>query len=499
MNYLKRVVISIIRHVNKSLLLFLVVFLLGNLIVGALSIHTSTNAVKSEIKRDLGAVMTVNGTKSLEERYWSNMYQMSFEKKIVEIAASFDDANPAVTSFDYLLKSSVACNDFASSYFIGSNIIETDLRENHALIGVNQAHFVDLLDQNIVLTEGRTFTQEEIDTGAHVILLNEDYQHVDDFSVSNDSGGSEITKKLSNLKVGDKVSVSTIIYEDYYGGKVFSEDTQEYEIIGFHKKNKLQSNNVFGVFIYHYEDAIYVPVNALLQTYERIEKIVDENQLSYSSDHYYPSLQSITMKLNDPEAVYEAAKELLMEYKKRGISEVEVFSSADSYEAVAGPLESLSNIANIVVVVSTVIAIFILYLIVTLFLKDRKHEIGIYLALGEIRWKILCQIFLEVYLVGILAITLSLYSGFQLGGRISKDILSSQIQKQQEVIDTKLDKLDSILPDNMESTMVLDTYQVRLSFETILMIYGISSLILLVASTLPIHLLMKTKPKNTLL
>ena len=42
MNYLKRIFVSIERRKGKSLLLFLIVFLLGNVIAGAVAIQQST-------------------------------------------------------------------------------------------------------------------------------------------------------------------------------------------------------------------------------------------------------------------------------------------------------------------------------------------------------------------------------------------------------------------------------------------------------------------------
>lgn len=50
MNFLKRALLSIQRRKGKSIILFLVIFILGNLMAGAIAIQQATRGVETNIK-----------------------------------------------------------------------------------------------------------------------------------------------------------------------------------------------------------------------------------------------------------------------------------------------------------------------------------------------------------------------------------------------------------------------------------------------------------------
>src|SRR5699024_6987028 len=59
MNFIKRGFLGITRKKGKSLILLAVIFILGNLISGAISIQQATGNVETNIKDRLGAAATV--------------------------------------------------------------------------------------------------------------------------------------------------------------------------------------------------------------------------------------------------------------------------------------------------------------------------------------------------------------------------------------------------------------------------------------------------------
>jgi putative ABC transport system permease protein len=58
MNYWKRAKNSIFRTKGKSLILFAVIFVLGNVIAGAIAIQQSTTNVEKKMKQELGATVS---------------------------------------------------------------------------------------------------------------------------------------------------------------------------------------------------------------------------------------------------------------------------------------------------------------------------------------------------------------------------------------------------------------------------------------------------------
>ena len=59
MNYLKRAWLSVTRRKGKSLLLFIIIFILSNVIAGAVSIQQATQNVEKTIKNKMGATETL--------------------------------------------------------------------------------------------------------------------------------------------------------------------------------------------------------------------------------------------------------------------------------------------------------------------------------------------------------------------------------------------------------------------------------------------------------
>ena len=69
MNYFKRCILNIIRKPSKTLLLFLIIFLLGNLVCGSYAIAQSTTLIQNDIKQKLGALVTIHMDSKMMEEY----------------------------------------------------------------------------------------------------------------------------------------------------------------------------------------------------------------------------------------------------------------------------------------------------------------------------------------------------------------------------------------------------------------------------------------------
>lgn len=59
MNFLKRAIRSVTRQKSKSLILFTVIFVLGNILAGSVIIQQSTQHVEKITKEQMGAIATV--------------------------------------------------------------------------------------------------------------------------------------------------------------------------------------------------------------------------------------------------------------------------------------------------------------------------------------------------------------------------------------------------------------------------------------------------------
>src|SRR5690625_6457014 len=169
--------------------------------------------------------------------------------------------------------------------------------------------------------------------------------------------------------------------------------------------------------------------------------------------------------LNNPEDVEAFEQEitpLLPELYK-------VSSATEQYDSISGPIESMSKLSIYVLIAAVVATVLITGLVVLLFLRDRKRELGIYLSLGEKRGRVVGQILIEVMVVAFIGISLSLFSGNLLAGQISDTLMKTDDNSQ--YYDDYMYYGD--FQTNLTTEDVLDSYEVSLDSNYILVFYGI--------------------------
>src|SRR5690625_3102948 len=114
MNFIKRGFLGITRKKGKSLILLAVIFILGNLIAGAISIQQATGNVESSIKERLGAATTVE----LDQEKMNNMSDADWEGLVIEEVGA--DLINQIGQLSY-----VKYYDYNMNTYIGSETIES--------------------------------------------------------------------------------------------------------------------------------------------------------------------------------------------------------------------------------------------------------------------------------------------------------------------------------------------------------------------------------------
>lgn len=180
----------------------------------------------------------------------------------------------------------------------------------------------------------------------------------------------------------------------------------------------------------------------------------------------------------------------------------------DSYAGIAPSMEMLSQVANQMLVGVTLASILTLSLLITLFLKDRRHEIGIYLAIGEKRIKIIMQIIFEVISIAVVGITLAVFVGNLIAGRLSHEMVLNEVnQPVQEPVDrwgfgrgpdemglAELGFAPELTPDEL-----MAAFDTTLSANTVMLIYGAAVAIVMLSTLIPVVYVVRLQPKKVLL
>ena len=382
--------------------------------------------------------------------------------------------------------------------------LDPDFGQPYTVRGVSQGDFMDLRQGVVEIVEGQTFTEEQVANGEHVVVI------------------SQPLAEYNNLQVGDFITLhNSVPNETDEGGRLPSILLESYtvEIIGLF--------NVVGIeditfserlrdWTTYYElrafdtmNRLYLPASLVLEashrnsyeglrlTEERGERLGFEVSWEFL-DHY--QLRPIFV-LHDPLDVgyfSEAVYQLLG-------GAVHISEGSHRFAPITATMTTMRTVADGVLVGASIASVVILALIVTLFFYDRRHEVGIYLALGERRRKIVSQLLTEVFIVATFAITSSLLVGTLVANHLTMDLLQEEVAGI-EVEPTLMFTADDVnlweamgLPAAMTGEEMLEFYDVSLNAQTILLFYLASFGVIVISTVVPTIYLVRLSPKKILM
>ncbi|WP_062051899.1 ABC transporter permease [Bacillus sp. JCM 19034] len=487
MNFLKRGLLSITRKKGKSLILLAIIFILGNLIAGAISIQQATDSVEKSIKERLGTGATIDydhdALNQMSEEEW-----MEFEWTSLSI-----DTIRQVGELQY-----VKYYDYSTSTYLASDDLESYQGENNEyevmydgiyhpefrLKGTNYAPVIDFEEEKSRLVDGRVFTEEEISNGSAVTI---------------------ISKKLADqnqVSVGDSIVLTNgVINYTESGEELYDSRDVVLEVIGLFETLTLaedtedsdSDNGMWDWMDIEAQNMLYVPNDLILdELHYQIEKEIEMNPefAMYYEDgieeHYTPIY--VLNSVDDVEPFTEEVTPLLPELYI-------VKSAVDQYDSIAKPIQSMSKLSGYVLIVSIIASVLIIGLVVLLFLRDRKRELGIYLSLGERRGRVIGQILLEVMLVALIGIALSLFTGNLLASGVSETLMTNDDQSSgfEEIY------YHDDINTNVTTDDVLESYEVQLSSTYILWFLVVGLLTVLVSTVIPLLYIVRLNPKKILM
>ena len=424
MKFWQRALKSVTRRKGRSFILFLVIFILGNVIAGAVAIEQSTRNVEEETKKQMGTQATI------EMDY--EAFDQDMQKNPEKFEGDMELQKPpslkeyeAVGGLPY-----VKYYDLSVPAYFGTNKVKGYVPENSGFSGMganyvfsvkgtNRTELVDVEEGLIKLIEGEAFTEKDLQDGSNKVVISKE------------------VAELNNLSVGDQLVID--VTGQYYPGEgqeVTEEEMAEPETITFDFPVK-----VAGIFsVVKKEDSgkqtneqkseaqwqamdqintLYAPNELAKNVQKQIDEKIRKLDATEAQEDYYAA-KYILKSIDDVEAFREEANALITnKYYK-------IFASTDEYEQIAGGMKKLGTISQYVVLIAALATVLIISLVILLFLRDRKHELGIYLSLGESRGEIIGQIVMELLLTSVIALVLSLVTGNLLGGLVSNSFLQTE-------------------------------------------------------------------------
>ena len=440
MNLCKRACLYSIRKKGKTLTLLAFLLVMATLMLTCLSIQSATETANANIKKALLGYFTINA-KTLE-----NGIPEDTVSQILDVDG---------LSGRYTLRSYT----YAAYFDADGNLLEinTDAArvpegyENAGRVVASSNSREDsyFTDGGFEMVEGNPIITE---TGSQV-LLHEKFAQRNGLSVGD-------TMLLGNVE--DKSQTIPVMVAGIFT------NTEEQDSIGIAPSYDLYDNIVFtdlstaSFLLYGTEGTTNVQYGDFyVNDPDKLERIMADVQELDGVDW-----ESCTLTRYDND--YQNAKE---------------------------SLEGLQNIVFIAIAVVSVICFLVLALFLTLRLRERIHETGVYLAMGISKGSVLLQYLLEVILVAAIALVISFGTSTAISHQIGSSLLSQVTSETCETVDL-IGKSEAA--EEPAEDLGLAEIEVAVSAVDYALVWAFGMALCVASTVLAACPIMKMKPKSIL-
>lgn len=457
MRIFKHAVLNLIRKPMKAIMILLIIVLVFSLVFTGIIIQNSIYQSRIFIRMQLGAVVRY------EQDWYKAMIDEIGEDEYAKMQISrntaVDIGKDSRVKDTYLIE-----NAYATAVGFKSGIEQGDIilydsailpdkrsPDNEQMAYINLSGSENLIPfefetGKLSLTSGRFFTDNELTGSDRVVIISEE------FAAAN------------NLRPEDTISMNS-----YYM------DNIDCTVIG-----------IYSGAPQYTEDNFYT-TSSLIQEINSFEEYPMEG------------FSAVYFMLNDPLDVdgfiADSTEKLPSKYTK-------LTANTEKYKSLTKPLDLMEIITNILIWVIFAAGAMIIIAVVTIFIRDRKFEIGLLLSTGESKLKIAGQFIFEIALVALIAFLLS--TGIS---RLTSDYVGNWIV-QNQLIEEKTDPYnqangwyyneDLSSGSDVSIDSVAEDFNVSIDFDTLLKLFLISMGIMVIAAGAPLFIILRYKPREAL-
>ncbi|MEC1347736.1 ABC transporter permease [Bacillus haynesii] len=475
MNFFKRAFWSMKAKKGKTLLQLFVFTMICLLVLTGITIQSA--AVKSSklAREQLGGsvMLKVDREKMMQEQQESGD-RKRFEStpisvKSAEKLASLDH----VKSYNFISSTSALADNFdpIESGDEDSSDSNSDepagpggdeqggrqmMQADVSIDGVTSTALVsEFSDGTSKITEGRALTKDDVNKKVAVI--------------------EETLAEENKLKIGDTIKV-----------KASSDEatTINLKIVGIYKTTSSGDNQAQNFAFLNPYNKIYTPYTAAS---------------ALKGDDYKNAIDEAAYNMDDASNI----DAFIASAKKTGI-DLDTFTldaNDQLYQQMVGPIENVASFSKNVVYLVTIAGAVILGLIVMMSIRERKYEMGVLMAIGEKRWKLIGQFLTEILMIAVLAIGISALTGSLIAEQIGNQLLSQQIEQtsaSQSAGGMMGPGGGGFFRQSTAQVSAIDQLDIQVSFGDLMALGGIGLLIAMFATLLPSISVLRLHPKTIL-
>ncbi|MCY7903898.1 ABC transporter permease [Bacillus inaquosorum] len=482
MNFIKRAFWNMKAKKGKTLLQLFVFTVICVFVLSGLTIQSAAQKSSELARQELGGSVTlqVDRQKQMEKQQDSGE-KRSFESTPIKVS----DANKLaaldhVKSYNYTTSASANAGNFdaiesssssdSSSSSSSSNnknnqgggqggpqMVQADL----SIEGVISTALVDdFSDGDSNITDGRAITKSDV--GKKVTVINETLAEEND------------------LSVGDSITIESATDED---------TTVKLKIVGIYKTTSSGDDQAQNFSFLNPYNKLYTPYTATA---------------ALKGDDYKNTIDSAVYYMDDAkniDAFVKAAKKTSIDFDTFTLN-----TNDQLYQQMVGPIENVASFSKNVVYLVSVAGAVILGLIVMMSIRERKYEMGVLMAIGEKRWKLIGQFLTEILIVAVIAIGIASLTGNLVANQLGNQLLTQQISSSTDSTQTASGQMPGggggmgggMFGHSSANVDVIDSLNVAVSMNDMLVLGGIGIFIAIIATLLPSISVLRLHPKTIL-
>ena len=513
------------RRPGKTLILLLLVFILGTVISGAIAVDGAINNTEANLRRNMRPLVTF-------QLDWQTYDEFIDELGISWIEADeqypIDDLTPSIVReigaleyveyFKYSIPVWIETDSLQDFRFEFEDEMYQELGMESQLAylefrGTSATELLQVREGVLEVVEGRgEFTEAELTTlsDVHPIIVSSGFANTNNLTV-----GSTFELPVTVNLLPDEAEMGEMWDWEAWelsDESTFAEEVFAFEVIGlvdsveevdpddftnWEVRNRiemvLRTLHIPNITAEAIQQFIVVSwAEMLLETEGEIDIWA---QRDLDREEAYVSSVMVLRDALDLDEFRIAASRLLPEFW-------EVTDLSNSFDDISSSMETLQSIAGWILWVSVGATLLILSLLITLFLRDRRYEMGVYLALGERKGRITSQILLEVVVTSLIGITLALFTGSIISGVMSRNMLTNELAAREEQPDYFFHSNEFThlgLEQEMSAAEMMDAFDVSPSIQTIALFYALGLGAVILSTVVPVIYVVTLNPKKVLM
>lgn len=532
MNIFKRAITSIFKNLGKTITLLIIIIILGSMIAGAISVRGAIDSTTTNLRNRMRPIVSISKNFAAFQEYtdenfdWNNFDMMTdlpphaTMQRLTAPDVRTIGQMEHIAFYDYMIEGHFYSFEF-ERYFpeeipIQNTWFNSEIPyepKDFLVRGINSSNMLQIEQNIITLEEGRQFEDHELTPNSNdiAVLVSVGFAQVNDLSLDS-------TFELHQLISPPEVGFEVIRADDWFVDEnLYERLSMTFRIIGLFDVpivENLESPTVIEASrMANNYNAIYMPNWAIEEFNERWLTSVRSSWASIGEDVpiFLLTAQGDAVTFNSavtPIFVLEDPRNL--EDFKLAVAPnlpdfYEVNDLFSAFDDISVSMETMDDIANWALLASVIATLLILSLLITLFLRDRRHEIGIYMALGEKNNKIVIQILCEIMIVSFVAITISLFIGNIISDQLSRSMLETELLDRQNERSNNTWHEHSVferlgIPQiEMTTEEMMDAFDASLIFRTAGLFYLIGGGAIILSTLIPVLYLLKLEPKEVLL